>query len=341
MGYRFLWVLALWTLPAAAAERVFDFSNVPGDHVPPGFRSTVSGAGRPGEWKVLFDAVPPLLAPLTPNAPTVASRAVLAQVAQDPTDEHFPMLLFEGDTFDDFTLTTRFKTVRGAVEQMAGIAFRVQDETNYYVARASSLGNNFRFYKVVNGQRGDIIGPKVDVPSGVWHDLAIDCKGNKIHLLLTDDTFARGKIAFWTKSDSVSYFADTKIVYTPRDPPALTLVRAQLKSMPRLIGLRVYVAGKEPDTTRLVASKDETEVGQAGGAAELEVLRQGVFYYGKEKESVSVTMPLRDRNGDIIAAVRVTMKRFPGETEKTAVERAGIIVRELQGKVSSIGDLVE
>ena len=30
----------------------------------------------------------------------------------------------------DFTLTTRFKTVKGVVEQMAGIAFRIQNETN-------------------------------------------------------------------------------------------------------------------------------------------------------------------------------------------------------------------
>ena len=100
-----------------------------------------------------------MLPPIATGAPVVARKAVLAQLAQDPTDEHFPLLIYEGETITDFTLTTRFKTVNGVVEQMAGIAFRIQNETNYYVVRASSLGNNVRFYKVVNGQRGPLIGP--------------------------------------------------------------------------------------------------------------------------------------------------------------------------------------
>ena len=92
--------------------------------------------------------------PLRPAAPSVARKPVLAQLAQDPTDEHFPLLIYEGGSIDDFTLTTRFKTVKGVEERMAGIAFRIQNATNYYVVRASSLGNNLRFYKVLNGQRG-------------------------------------------------------------------------------------------------------------------------------------------------------------------------------------------
>ena len=160
----------------------------------------------------------------------VARKAVLAQLAQDPTDEHFPLLIYEGDTVGDFTLTTRFKTVRGVVEQMAGIAFRIQNETNLYVVRASSLGNNVRFYKVLNGQRGPLVGPEVPVPSGVWHELRIEAKGNTIRGLLdgkevinaTDSVnpFLRGKVGFWTKSDAVSYFADAALVYTPHEAPA-------------------------------------------------------------------------------------------------------------------------
>ena len=109
---------------------------------------------------------------------------MLAQLAQDPADEHFPLLIYEGETIGDFTLTTRFKTVKGVVEQMAGIAFRIQNETNYYVVRASSLGNTFRFYKVLNGQRGPLVGPEVPIPSGVWHELTVECKGNAIRCLL-------------------------------------------------------------------------------------------------------------------------------------------------------------
>jgi len=52
-------------------------------------------------------------------------------------------------------------------------------------------------------------------------------------------------------------------------------------------------------------------------------------------------MPLRDRNGDIVAAVRVTMKSFPGQTEENAVVRAMPIVKEMQQRASSVNSLME
>ena len=143
------------------AELTFDFGGFSTDKAPPGFRSTLAGTGKPGEWKIILDEVPPLLAPLTAKAPVVTRRAVLAQLSQDPTDERFPLLIFDGDTFSDFTLTTRFKLAGGGLEQMAGIAFHLRDEKNFYVVRASGLGRNIRFYKVVDGVRSPPIGPDI------------------------------------------------------------------------------------------------------------------------------------------------------------------------------------
>jgi hypothetical protein len=342
--------LALIALGASAAERTFDFSEFSEGQTPPGFRSAVTGEGKPGDWKVVLDTVPPQMQPLTPQALAVSKRPVLAQVAQDPTDEHFPLFIYEKESFDDFTLTTRFKTVGGTNEQMAGVAFRIQNETNYYVVRASSLGNTFRFYKVVNGQRGSILGPEIPIQRNVWHELSVVCKGSQIECrlngrqvipTLTDTSFSSGKIGFWTKSDSVSYFADTRIVYKPREAPAQALVRNTMKSYPRLLGLEVFVLGTEPQTTRLVASDDGKEIGRAGEKAEEDVIRRGVSYYAKDKESVSVTLPLRDRNGDPIAAVRVVMKTFAGQTEDNAVVRATPIVKEMGARVQTLQDLVE
>jgi hypothetical protein len=347
----FLLVLALLTFPVLAAEDRFDFSAVRENETPPGFRSAVTGQGKPGDWRVILDEVPPLLPPLATGAPVVARKAVLAQLAQDPSDEHFPLLIYEGETLGDFTLTTRFKMVRGVAEQMAGIAFRIQNETNYYVVRASSLGNNVRFYKVLNGQRGPLLGPAVPVRSGVWHDLSVEAKGNAIRCLFdgkevitaTDsiNPFLQGKIGFWTKSDAVSYFADATLVYTPHEAPAQALVREMLKKYPRLLGLQLYVVGQNPKTTRLLASKNTNDVSQVGGKVEQDVIEQGTPYYGKEQESVSVVLPLRDRNGDPVAAVRVIMKRVAGQNEQHAFARAMPVVKELQSRVRSMQDLVQ
>jgi hypothetical protein len=347
----FLWALALLALPAVAAEHRFDFAEVRENQTPPGFRSVVTGEGKPGDWRVIMDEVPPLMQQLSSAAPSVAKKAVLAQLAQEPADEHFPLLIYEGEAIEDFTLTTRFKTVKGVMEQMAGIAFRIQNATNYYVVRASSLGNNLRFYKVINGQRGPLVGPEVPIPSGVWHELTVECKGNAIRCLLngkelitaTDkvNPFTSGKIGFWTKSDAVSYFADARLVYKPHEAPAQALVRETLKKYPRLLGLQVYVLANDSKTSRLLASRNTNEVNRAGGKVEQDVIEQGTPYYGKEKDSFSVVLPLRDRNGDPVAAVRVIMKRFAGQTEQNAFARAQPIVQEMQSRFSSLQDLVQ
>jgi hypothetical protein len=343
-------LLAVGLSAAAGAERTFDFSQTREGETPPGFHSAVTGVGKPGTWKVVMDDVPSLLPALSPQAPKTSKRAVLAQLSQDMADEHFPLLIFEEETFGDFTLTTRFKTVSGIAEQMAGIAFRIQNETNYYVVRASSLGNNFRFYKVVNGERGTIIGPETPVPAGVWHDLQIECKGNQIRCLLdgreliptlTDSSFSSGKVGFWTKSDSVSYFANTRIVYVPRVVPAQALAQRFAKKYSRLLGLEIFAEDAVGRSTRLVGSKDEAGLGRPGGKVERDVISQGMTFYGKEKGQVSVVMPLRDRNGEPIAAVRIVMKPHVGQTEENAIARAAPIVKEIQSQVRSSKDLVD
>src|SRR5260221_13526414 len=74
--------------PLGAAERVFDFNGLKLNETPPGFRSTVSGTGKPGDWKIILDDVPSLLPPISPKAPTASKRPVLAQLSTDRTDEH-------------------------------------------------------------------------------------------------------------------------------------------------------------------------------------------------------------------------------------------------------------
>jgi hypothetical protein len=335
---------------ASAVEKVLDFLEAPLNQTPPGMKPLLAGEGKPGDWKVVLDDAPSAMPARSPQASALSKRPVLAQLGQDPADERFPILILNGETFDDFTFSAKIKMVSGAKEQMAGIVFRLQDEKNFYVLRASALGNTLRFYKVVNGQRGTIIGPETPIPGGEWHELKVVCKGSKIDCFLngqqliptlTDTSFIQGTVGFWTKSDSVSYFHDARITYTPRELPAEVVVRQTIEKYPRLEGLEVYTTGENRAQTRLVAAKDKSRVGTAGGQSELTVINQGATYYGKEKGKVSVLLPLRDRNGEPIAAVRVILKSFPGQTEQNAVSRAVPIVEYMQTQVKGRQDLVE
>lgn len=345
------WALLLTALPLLAAERTFDFGQYQEGQMPPGFRSTVTGHGKPGQWKIVVEDVPSLMPPLSDQSPVRTTHSVLAQVATDPTDEHFPLLIYENDKFGDFTLRTKFKTVQGTVEQMAGIAFRILNENNYYVVRASSLGNTFRFYKVLDGQRGPLVGPEIPIPSGTWHDLLVECKGNQIRceldgkelISVTDkaNAITSGKIGFWTKSDSVSHFGDTSITFVPFEAPAQKIVREIMHKYPKLLGVKIYLPETNTAVTRVIASVDENELGKPGAKTEREVIGKGETYYGKENDVISVIMPLRDRNGETMAAVRVVMKAFPGQTEENAIGRASPIVKDIQSRAKALNDLLD
>jgi len=350
----FLWLMMLLAPagPLFAGERKFDFSVMPTNQPPAGMVSTAGGDGKPGTWKVIMDEMPLALAPLTTNAPGTAPKAVVAQVAWNSTDEHFPMLLLGNEAYGDFKVTTRFKIVDGLVEQMAGLAFRIQDEKNYYYFRVDATGKTFYFYKVSQGQRSPPIGNNMkadlNVEKGVWHELSVECAGPRIHIMLdggdalpvlTDPTYSAGKIAYWTKSDSICYFTDTSINYTQREAFAQMMVRDVMKENSNLLGLKVLAAPPKSDAVHFIASNDDKEIGQPGEKTDTDVINRGVNYFRKEKEVVYVTMPLRDRNGDIVASVRFVMKGFPGETEERALVRATPILKKMQQRAAAVDNI--
>lgn len=342
----FTYVLGLLlALSASGATLQLNFGDYEYNTTPTNFLSLLAGRGAPPAWKIISADMPSSFSPLTGNTPGLNHVKVLAQTSGDMADEYFPMFVYPGDIFRNFKITTKFKIVSGITEQMAGLVFRFQNVSNFYVARVSAAGHNVRFYKVVNGIRSDPIGPTLDIPAGEWHKLGVQCEGNQITIFLDDkivmptlgdNTFTEGKIGFWTKSDSVTYFSDATIDYTPRIPPAQQMVDAVMTKQSRLVGLRIYALDDATNATRIIASNDKSEIGQAGGDSELDAIRNGGIFYGREKGVNNITMPLRDRNGDYIGAVRIKSASFFGETQNTAVTRA-TIVRELLEQYCTTG----
>jgi len=332
---------------AAGAELQFNFGDLGAHGSLTNFHAELLGGGGPAVWKVLPGEAPSAFAPLSDPAKKVAGGSVLAQTSQEGVNERYPMYIYDGEKFRNFRATTQFKLVGGVAEQMAGLVFRFQNASNFYVVRVSGLGKNIRFYKVVNGMRSDPIGPACDVAPGAWHRLSVQCDGTRITVWLDgrpvmptlgDNTFAEGKLGFWTKSDAVSYFANTVVEYTPIVPAAQAMVNHLLQQQSRILGLQIYARGSN-DATSVVASKDLSELGQAGTEAEGSAIRDGTISFGHEDGAVLVTMPLHDRNGEYIAAVRFKLKSFLGETQDNAVGRATLILKLMEGYGLSADDL--
>ena len=309
------------------------------------------------------EIVAPTLTPLLTNglSAATAKHSVLAQLSREAAANHSPLLLLTNETLANFTFTTRLKIVSGTVAPEAGLAFRAQDENNYYVVRASAEGN-LLWYRVVRGIRyeGQGIGVKVPIPLDAWQELKVECAGNQIRCFLNgqllipplragaptndaavnDSTFGTGNVGFWTAADTVAYFADARINYAPRVPLIQTAIAEVSKKYPRLLGLKVY-ALKNSDTPVLIADGKGKDLGSPGGKPEADVIKNGVIMYLKEKNSVELTLPLRDRNGDIIAAIQITLPSFRGETTDTAVTRATVVKKAVESRLDVLQDLNE
>jgi hypothetical protein len=344
-------IIILCSLRGNAAEKLIDFSRSKLNEPPEGFRSLVTGNGKPGDWKILLDRAPSALPPVPGRSQTVADQSVLAQLSPERIDDHFPVLVYDDDLFDDFSLQTQIKMVGGVDEQMAGVAFHFQDAKNYCYIRASALGDTFSFFRVADGQLVSPVSSKYTFETNVWYKLAIDCRGNEIRasinekelllVVVRDAPLAPGKIGFWTKSDSVSFFGPTRITYTPRQTLAQQLIDDSLKRYPRLQGLKIFAAPDGKSAPRVIAGTNPTDIGRPGQAVEKDVIARSAIYYGKEEDSVLVTLPLHDANGETVGAVKVTMKSFPGQTEKNAIARALPIVKGMEARVQKAADLIQ
>lgn len=335
-------------LPACGTEIKFDFSDLAAGSTPTNFASVLAGGGQPGEWKIVLDDVPPLLAPLTDKAPNVSQRAVLAQTSRGATDERFPLFIYDRETFTDFKFSTRFKIVAGVVEQMAGVVFRFQNASNFYVLRASALGRNIGFYQMINGQIMTPTKQTMEIPTGVWHELTVECSGiyiecsldgQKVLPTITDKSQPDGKVGFWTKSDAVSFFCDAEIDYTRRIPAAQALVDDILEKQPRILGLQIFALNAQGEP-RIIASKDKTDIGQPGDDTDKKTIADGSIYYGRHKSVDTITMPLRDQNGDPVASVHLRLKSFLGETQNNALTRGGMILKNMEAGVTSSQELL-
>jgi hypothetical protein len=194
----------LWAQGGGTMTRI-DFENVPVGTLPTGITSALTGSGGPVKWAIVED----------PTAP--AGPKVLAQTSTDTTDYRFPLAILEAPVAANVDVSVKFKPVAGEVDRAAGIAVRLKDRDNYYVVRANALEDNVRLYKVVGGQRKHFAGVATKVPSGVWQELRLKVEAARFEVFFngkslytaSDATFGdAGRVALWTKADSVTYFDD-------------------------------------------------------------------------------------------------------------------------------------
>jgi hypothetical protein len=322
-------LLGLAVFAARGDVLEFDFGLTREGELPSGWKPALTGVGPPPRWELKLVDAPSALPAFSADAPPLTRQPALAQLSTDPADERFPLLVYEPQEFGDFACTLKFQLAGGAVERMAGLAFRYQNPSNYYVVRASGRGN-VRFYKFVDGQRSAPLGPEVPVPAGRWHELQVEARGNEVRARfngqdvlpwLGDTSFTRGRLALFTKSDAVSWFTDLKVDYEALESPAAVALREALEKFPRLRGA-VVIGRRAADAPWIaVAASATNELGRAALPGELDVIRAEQPALARTREESVVVYPVRDRNGEVMGALRLRMTTFRGQTDDNALNR--------------------
>ncbi len=199
---RRLVLASLAAIPGRALAQAFPLSEAPATGMPDGFVAARTGNGRPAKWEMVAD-------------PTAKAGHAVTQTEADATDYRYPLLIWQGLATADVEVSVRFKAVSGMEDQAGGLAVRLTDADNYLVVRANALEDNVRLYRVVRGDRRQIAGAGAKVTGGVWHTLAIRAAGDMFAVSFDGrEVFTArdriiagpGRVALWTKADSVTRF---------------------------------------------------------------------------------------------------------------------------------------
>lgn len=204
----FALVLAALPVTAQTPAVVVSFNDMTTGQPPLGFTTGLGGTGASSIWRIEDD----------PRAPR---GKVLMQKSTDSSSLRYPICMYDGIRTLNGDVSVSFNIVSGKIDQVAGIALRVADTGNYYLARASAKDNAVTLSRFVGGSGSDLTSASVKVPAGTWQTLRFKIDRDRLTVYLngqqvidwSDNRHTReGRIGLWTRADAVTMFDDLSII---------------------------------------------------------------------------------------------------------------------------------
>ena len=315
-----------------AADNPLSLSKQKLGESPAGFRIIHLGPGKPGTAKVIKAAVP--------NATTGALeiQRVLEVAGGDSSSSHYTLLLLENPKQKDFVYSTRFKIINGAGVRAAGLIFRMQpNHKDYYLLAVKPMSKEafwtvFKNNFPVKGFRYDY--EQFAPPKDGWQSLKLTCENNNLKWTLNHrrdfvtydpkkvPDYRVGTVGYWVRSDSQVQFSAPRI-NTLQEERKLQLVNLLLeitRDNGRILSLQIAAQTKEGRAPVVVASIEPTEIGKPAHEVVTKVLETKENFHGLKNGVATVTVPIKDHNGDTIgvARMRLRSKKTPNKREDLA-----------------------
>ena len=157
----------------------------------------------------------------TPKAPVaIPLVAIKVPLVQAKPGDDAALGLLPLKPVDHGEVVVRFKTLSTEGEQAAGIVFRYQDATNYYVIAASAKDESCTLYRVREGKRKKIDFKDVIVSPLTWHELRVIFAQDKYTALVDGDLvlgvkdssfMTPGLIGLWTPIGARIVFENLRV----------------------------------------------------------------------------------------------------------------------------------
>lgn len=139
---------------------------------------------------------------------------------------YFPYAVAEDvENFENGEISMRFKLVGGALDQCAGILFNLKPNGDYLTVRFNGKEDNLVLWTFDKGKRSFVKkGVKdVHIPFKEWHSMKIAVHGTQLEGWLDGEKLldytlpapVSGKVGLWSKTDSISEFAEYTVTPAP------------------------------------------------------------------------------------------------------------------------------
>ena len=332
-----------------ATENPLSLSKQKLGESPAGFKIIRVGPGKPGTAKVIRTAVP--------NATTGAmeEQRVLEVTGGDSNSSHYTLLLLEKPKQKDFVCSTRFKITNGTGVRAAGLVFRMQpNHKDYYLLAIKPLSKEafwtvFKNNLPVKGFRYD--DEQFTTPNDGWQSIKLTCENNNLKWTLNHrrdfvtydpkkvPDYRVGTVGYWVRSDSQVQFAAPRI-NTLQEERKLQLVNLLLKitrDNTRVLSLQLAARPTAGAAPVVVASINPKEIGKPAHEVITKVLETRENFYGhNEKGVATVTVPVKDRNGDTVAVTRMRLRSKKENTERKDLNYGNTIAKQLQAEIPDL-----
>jgi len=164
-----------------------------------------------GHWTIVRDA-------------TAKAGMALEHSGVPTVDDRPPLAIYKDASIKNAEINLRLRADGGESDRGGGIAVRLSSPQDYYLVQVDARREMVLFLRVSEGATEEIAGVDADIASHSWHALNVRAVDNQFTVSLDgtwvftafDKTLSQpGRIALWTKGDSVTRFDQIEIVPLP------------------------------------------------------------------------------------------------------------------------------